>query len=113
MDNGEQGGRYINGYAAEFYPASEDMRSQYGNFSEITGGSKIRSVSGLRVRYRSVYQGRKCPNSGSQEPRRIANILAIAPKASVVFDAIYKDSDRRVSRRQISAACTRLERSAF
>ena len=33
------------------------------------------------------------PIRGCQEPRRLADILAIAPDATVVFDAVYKDSD--------------------
>jgi len=32
MDNGEQDGRYIGGYASQFYPSSADRREQYLNF---------------------------------------------------------------------------------
>ena len=32
MDNGEQDGRYIGGYASQFYPASSDKSQQYLNF---------------------------------------------------------------------------------
>lgn len=32
MDNGEQDGRYIGGYASEFYPGSSDRFDQYRNF---------------------------------------------------------------------------------
>jgi hypothetical protein len=32
MDNGEQDGRYIGGYASQFYPSSADRRAQYLNF---------------------------------------------------------------------------------